>query len=70
MSELPALFRSPTARATIGDQLRRHARTNANKVAVVAYAADGTRNEWTYLALNEYANRCANAFVAAGVGRG
>ncbi len=30
-------------RATIGDQLRRHARTQPNKVAFISYAADGTR---------------------------
>jgi acyl-CoA synthetase (AMP-forming)/AMP-acid ligase II len=68
--ELAAQHRSPLGRLTIGDQLRRHARTRPDKVAFVAYAADGGRTELTYAQLDRRANRCAHLFAALGVGRG
>ncbi|MGV0833986.1 class I adenylate-forming enzyme family protein [Mycolicibacterium thermoresistibile] len=57
-------------RATIGDQLRRHARSQPRKLAVIAYAADGARTEMTYRELDTRANRYANLFWARGVRRG
>ena len=41
-----AQYRTRVGRATIGDQLRRHARTQPDKLAVVAYAPE--RSEVTY----------------------
>jgi acyl-CoA synthetase (AMP-forming)/AMP-acid ligase II len=61
-------YRAPVGRATIGDQLRRHARTQPDKVAVVAYAPD--RSEVTYGELDRLANRYAHLLRARGVGRG
>nr|WP_198428912.1 class I adenylate-forming enzyme family protein [Nocardia bovistercoris] len=57
-------------RATIGDQLRRHARTRPGKVAIISYAADGTRRETTYAELDARANRYAHLLRAYGVERG
>lgn len=62
--------RSPIGRATIGDQLRRHARTQPNKVAFISYAADGTREVTTYGELDSRANRFANLLVDLGVTAG
>ena len=66
---LPAVHRRPVGRATIGDQLRRHARTRPDRVALVAYAA-GERREVTYGELDRLANAVAHALLDAGVGRG
>ena len=60
--------RAPIGRATIGDQLRRHARTQPHKVAFVTYAPE--RAETTYAELDVLANRWAHLFAARGVGRG
>jgi acyl-CoA synthetase (AMP-forming)/AMP-acid ligase II len=68
--DLAPHHRSMLGRATIGDQLRRHARTQPHKVAFIAYDADGTRVETSYGALNERANRYAHLFMARGIGRG
>ena len=62
--------RAAIGRATLGDQLRRHARTRPGKVAVVGYAADGTRAETTYAELDRRANRWAHLLRRLGVGRG
>ncbi|WP_032369017.1 class I adenylate-forming enzyme family protein [Rhodococcoides fascians] len=62
--------RSPIGRATIGDQLRRHARTQPNKVAFISYAADGTREVTTYGELDSRANQFANLLVDLGVTAG
>ena len=70
VADLAPHHRTPLGRATIGDQLRRHARTQPHKVAFIAYAGDGTRTETTYGALDERANRFAALFAARGVGRG
>ncbi|MDI2030406.1 class I adenylate-forming enzyme family protein [Saccharopolyspora sp. TS4A08] len=70
MAELAAHHRTALGRATIGDQLRRHARTQPRKVALVSYGADGTRAETTYAELNERADRYAQFFLARGIERG
>lgn len=70
MADLAPQHRAPLGRATIGDQLRRHARTRPDKVAVVSCGADGTRVETTYGDLDERANRYAQLFRARGIGRG
>ncbi len=65
---LAAQHRAPLGRATIGDQLRRHARTQPGKVAFVAYAPE--RVEVTYAELDALANRFAHLLAARGVRRG
>jgi acyl-CoA synthetase (AMP-forming)/AMP-acid ligase II len=70
MPELAPHHRTPLGRATIGDQLRRHARTQPDKVAFLAYDAAGNRSETTYGALNDRANRYAQLFTSRGIGRG
>lgn len=60
--------RTAIGRATLGDQLRRHARTRGDKVAVVAYGPE--RTETTYAQLDDRANRFARLLLAASVGRG
>lgn len=65
---LAAQHRAPIGRATIGDQLRRHARTQPGKVAFVSYAPE--RVETTYGALDARANRFAHLLAARGVRRG
>lgn len=59
---------SPLGRATIGDQLRRHARTQPHKPALVTYRPD--RVEVTYRELDGLANRWAHLLHARGVARG
>ncbi|CAJ1585672.1 class I adenylate-forming enzyme family protein [[Mycobacterium] wendilense] len=70
MPELAPHHRAPLGRATIGDQLRRHARTQPHKLAFISYSADGVRTETTYGQLNERANRFAGLLAAHGVRRG
>lgn len=60
--------RRPIGRATIGDQLRRHARTQPGKVAVVSYVPD--RTVTTYGELDARANRYSHLLLAHGAGRG
>jgi acyl-CoA synthetase (AMP-forming)/AMP-acid ligase II len=62
--------RAPIGRATLGDQLRRHARTQPRKIAFVAYDAAGTRTETTYGELDRRANRFAHLLQRHGVRRG
>lgn len=62
--------RHRVGRATIGDQLRRHAQHDPDKEAVVFHRPDGTREVHTYGSLNERVNRFAHALAEAGVGRG
>ncbi|HEV7470772.1 MAG: Long-chain-fatty-acid-CoA ligase [Pseudonocardia sp.] len=69
-SELAEQYRTPLGRATIGDQLRRHARTKPAAVAVVGHAPDGTRTATTYAQLDARANRFAHVLRGLGVGRG
>jgi acyl-CoA synthetase (AMP-forming)/AMP-acid ligase II len=70
VSPLPAHFRRPLGRATIGDQLRRHARTQPHKTAFVTYSATGQREETSYAALDRLANRFAHGLTRRDVGRG
>jgi acyl-CoA synthetase (AMP-forming)/AMP-acid ligase II len=70
MVELSEIHRTPLGRATIGDQLRRHALNIPRRAAVIAYAPDGTRRSITYAELNADANRMAHAFAERGVGLG
>ncbi|MQA16030.1 MAG: AMP-binding protein [Pseudonocardiaceae bacterium] len=69
-STLPEVYRRTVGRATIGDQLRRHARTQPAKPALIAYGTDGGRRECTYRELDERANAFAHALLARGVRRG
>ena len=65
-----AITTTPLGRATLGDQLRRHARTLRDKPAFVAYGADGARRVTTYAELDERANRFASVLLSHGVRRG
>ena len=69
MSVLPEVHRRPVGRATIGDQLRRHARTQGARVAIVSFDG-GQRRETTYGELDRQANAIAHHLLAVGVGRG
>lgn len=66
---LADVHRRPVGRATIGDQLRRHARTQGGRVAVVSFDG-GRRRETTYGELDRQANAVALHLLASGVGRG
>ena len=57
-------------RATIGDQLQRHARRSPDKTALIFYKADGSRSTTTYGELNDRAARLATALAELGVRRG
>jgi acyl-CoA synthetase (AMP-forming)/AMP-acid ligase II len=70
MTDAPTIATSPLGRATLGDQLRRHARTLRDKPAFVSYGSDGARRTTTYRELDERANRFASALLAHGVRRG
>ncbi|WP_374613460.1 class I adenylate-forming enzyme family protein [Gordonia sp. (in: high G+C Gram-positive bacteria)] len=61
---------SMLGRATIGDQLRRLARSQGSTPAIVAYDAQGGRTSTSYAELNTMANRVAHVLLDLGVGRG
>ena len=61
---------SPLGRATLGDQLRRHAQSRAAKAAIVSYAPDGGRTVTTYGELDRGANKAAHMLLGLGVSRG
>ena len=69
-ADLAPQFRRPLGRATLGDQLRRHAINQPDKAAFVTYDAQGDRRAVTYLELDRRANRAAHALASLGVGRG
>jgi len=69
-AELPDLFRQAIGRATLGDQLRRHARTQPDKPAFVTYTEQGKREQCTYAELDRLANKCAHVLRGLGVQRG
>lgn len=66
----PAQFSEPIGRATIGDQLRRHARSRPDWTAVVYYGPGGDRVKTTYADLDRRSNQFARALQKLGVGRG
>jgi acyl-CoA synthetase (AMP-forming)/AMP-acid ligase II len=68
--DLAPQHRTPLGRATLGDQLRRHARTVPGKTAVISYDAGGGRRETTYRELDGLANRYARLLAEHGVRRG
>lgn len=68
--ELPARYRHMVGRATLGDQLRRHAQHTPDKPAVIFYHPDGSRQVHTYGSLNARVNRFAASLRAMGVGKG
>jgi acyl-CoA synthetase (AMP-forming)/AMP-acid ligase II len=57
-------------RATIGDMLRRRARRDAGKPALIGYAVGGRRTELSYRDLNSHVNRVAQALSEQGIERG
>ncbi len=57
-------------RATIGDQLRRNAKLQPQKPALIFYTTEGEREVHTYGSLNRMVNRLAHALSERGVGRG
>lgn len=57
-------------RATIGDQLRRHAQNTPHKEAIVYYGPGGDRAVFSYADLNSRVNRVAGGLAGLGVGRG
>lgn len=63
---------SPARRATLGDQLRRHAQHNPARAAIVAHGgpSDEARRVLTYAELNTSANRLAHSLAARGVTTG
>ena len=54
---------SMLGRATIGDQLRRLARSQGSTPAIVAYDAEGGRTSTSYAELNTMANRVAHVLL-------
>ncbi|MFC4943593.1 class I adenylate-forming enzyme family protein [Pseudonocardia sp. GCM10023141] len=64
------MHRARIGRATLGDQLRRHGRTQPDKIAFLSYPADGSRVALTYGELDRRANRFAHLLLRLGVGRG
>jgi len=75
MSESQISQSEPLRRATLGDQLRRNARRQPGREAIVAYGAPGDdagtgRRSLTFAELHERSNRLANSLAERGVGRG
>lgn len=60
----------PARRATLGDQLRRHADQQPEREALVGLRPDGSRVAWTYAELDRDANRLANALAERGITTG
>lgn len=69
-SPLPSHFRTALGRATLGDQLRRHALNQPTKTAFVVVDEAGARSAVTYAELDAMANRAAHVLLGLGVTRG
>lgn len=68
---LSAVYDTVTGRATLGDQIRRHARNQPEHLAVAFYDKGGRCVErLTYAELNTRVNRTATSFITRGVGHG
>jgi acyl-CoA synthetase (AMP-forming)/AMP-acid ligase II len=66
-----AVYDTVTGRATVGDQLRRHARNQPDHLAVAYYDRDGHCVErLTYAELNAQVNRTANSLRERGLDHG
>ena len=65
-----AAHRTMLGRATIGDQLRRHAQHTPGKEAIVYYGPDGSRSVIGYGDFNDRVNRVANSLAGLNVRRG
>jgi acyl-CoA synthetase (AMP-forming)/AMP-acid ligase II len=63
-------YELPLLRATLGDQLRRHARAQRDREALITVAAGGGREAVTYGQLDRWSNRVAHALADLGVVRG
>lgn len=70
MRDIASHHRAPIGRATIGDQLRRHARTQPGKAAFIAYDAEGVRTQTTYGELDRRANRFAHLLLGRSIRKG
>jgi len=70
MEPLTALQRNMMRRATIGDQLRRHARTHRDKPHIINYDIEGRRTEYSYGRMNRLSCRFANALTGLGIRKG
>lgn len=62
--------RGMLGRATIGDQLRRHAQHTPDSEAIIYYGPHGSRSVISYEDFNERVNRVANALAGLNVARG
>ena len=65
-----AIRKGTLGRATIGDQLRRHAQHTPHKEAIIYYGPRGERSVLSYADLNATVNRVAGGLAELGVGRG
>lgn len=67
----PSVYDTVTGRSTVGDQLRRHARTQPNHLAIAFYNRAGERVErLSYADLDARVNRTARSLRERGVQRG
>jgi acyl-CoA synthetase (AMP-forming)/AMP-acid ligase II len=70
-ADLSGIFDTVTGRATLGDQLRRHARNQPDRLAIAHYDKAGTcLDRVTYRELNQRVNRLARSLRDLGIGHG
>lgn len=66
-----SIYDTVTGRATLGDQIRRHARNQPNHLAIAFYDNTGSCVERvSYAELNDRVNRTAHSLHGRGIGRG